>query len=64
MKNINLKHAVLSAAIIWALGVTSFVASYYFPVMSDPDQQANWVLSIALIPVAAFGAFLYNGLLY
>lgn len=59
MKKINLKHAVLSAVIIWTLGVTSFVVSYYFPVMSDPDEQANWVLSIALIPVAAFGSFLY-----
>lgn len=59
MKNVNLKHAALSAAIIWTLGVTSFVASYYFPVMSNLDEQANWVLSIALIPVAAFGAYLY-----
>ncbi|MEA3437304.1 MAG: DUF5367 family protein [Thermodesulfobacteriota bacterium] len=59
MTNINIKSALISAAIVWTLGVTAFVASYFFPVMSDPDLQANWVLSIALIPSAAFGAHIY-----
>jgi hypothetical protein len=59
MKNINIKRALISAAIVWTLGVTAFVASYFFPVMSDPDLQANWVLSIALIPSAALGAHIY-----
>lgn len=59
MKNIHIKSIFFSAVIVWILGVTAFVASYFVPVMSDPDLQANWVLSIALIPSAALGAHIY-----
>ena len=59
MTNLNIKSAMISAAIVWTLGVTAFVASYFVRVMSDPDIQANWVLSIALIPSAALGAHIY-----
>ena len=50
---------MISAAIVWTLGVTAFVASYFVPVMSDPNLQANWVLSIALIPSAVLGSHIY-----
>ena len=59
MKNINIKRAIISAGIVWILAVLSFVTSYFIPVMSDPDLQANWVLSIALIPSALIGAHIY-----
>ena len=59
MKTINIKSAIISAIIIWTLGVFAYVVSYLVPVMSDPDVQANWVLSIALIPIAAFGTHIY-----
>ena len=50
---------MISAAIVWMLGITAFVVSYFIPVMSDLDMQANWVLSITLIPGAALGAHIY-----
>ena len=59
MKKINIKSAIISAGIVWILAVLAFVASYFIPVMSDPDLQANWVLSIALIPSALIGAHIY-----
>lgn len=59
MKDINIKSVILSASIVWTLAVIAFVASYFVPVMSDPDVQANWVLSIALIPSALIGAHIY-----
>lgn len=59
MKNIHIKSTLFSAAIVWTLGVTAFVASYFVPVMPDPDLQANWVLSFALIPSASLGAHIY-----
>ncbi|GJM27513.1 MAG: hypothetical protein DHS20C17_01480 [Cyclobacteriaceae bacterium] len=59
MKNINIKSAIISASIVWTLAVIAFVASYLVPIMSDPDLQANWVLSIALIPSALIGAHIY-----
>ena len=59
MKSLNIKSAAISAAIVWSIGVMAFVSSYFVPVMSDPDQQANWVLSLVLIPVATLGAHIY-----
>ncbi len=59
MKTINIKSVIISAVIVWILGVMAFVASYFVPVMPDPDVQANWVLSIALVPGALIGAHLY-----
>ena len=59
MKNIHIKSVMISALVVYVLGVTAFVASYFFPVMHDPDLQANWVLSIALIPSVALGTHIY-----
>ncbi len=59
MQNLNIKRATISAIIVWTLGVTAFVGSYLVPIMEDPEAQANWVLSLAIIPAAAFGAYLY-----
>lgn len=59
MKNIHFKSVVVSAVIVQALGLTAFITSYFIPIMSDPDLQANWVLSIVLIPAASLGAHIY-----
>ena len=59
MKTINLRKAAISTIIAWTLGVAAFVASYFVPVMDDPDLQANWVLTIAVIPATILGAHLY-----
>lgn len=70
MKKLNLKRAALATIIVWTLGVTAFMTSYYIPLMDDLDAQANWVLSIALLPATVIGARYYylkgnstNGLL-
>jgi hypothetical protein len=59
MKNIHFKSATISALIVYVIGVSAFVGSYFFPVMADADLQANWVLSIVLIPAATLGAHIY-----
>ncbi|MFK7774467.1 MAG: DUF5367 family protein [Saprospiraceae bacterium] len=59
MKSINIKSAAISAIIIWTIGIIAFVASYFFPVISDSDLQANWVLSFTLIPAGLIGAHIY-----
>lgn len=55
----NIKRAMLSAIIVWTLGVSAFVGSYLVNWMENPEQQANLVLTVALIPSAILGAFLY-----
>lgn len=59
MNRLNIKRAILSALIVWTLGVLSFVLSYFVELMDDPDAQANLVLSIALIPITTFAAHFY-----
>jgi hypothetical protein len=60
MKALNLKRVVSSAFIVWVLGVSAFVGSYYLPIMEDAEVQANWVLTITLIPATILGAYFYN----
>ena len=59
MNTIHWKSIAISTLIVWSLGVTAFVASYFVPVLENPDEQANWVLSLALIPAALLGAHIY-----
>lgn len=59
MKNINIKHVIISCSVIYVLGILAFVGSYFVPIMEDSDLQANIVLMVALIPAAYTGAHLY-----
>jgi len=59
MKNLNVKSLFISSLIAYTLGVSAFIGSFFVPVMSDPEAQANLVLAIAIIPAAIFGAYLY-----
>ena len=55
----NIKQAIISATIIWTLGVSAYVVSYFFRWMENPELQANLVLTLALIPSAMLGTHLY-----
>lgn len=59
MKNLNLKRALLSSLIVYVLGILAFLSSFYVELMSDPELQANLVLSIVIIPAAILGAKFY-----
>ncbi|EAR14844.1 hypothetical protein [Robiginitalea biformata] len=62
MKKMKFLRATISALIVWAIGVTAYVCSYMIPLMENPDTQANWVLTLALIPATALGAsYFYMG---
>lgn len=55
----NIKRAMISAAIAWGLGVSAYIGSFYFEWMEDPELQANLVLTLAVIPSAMLGAKFY-----
>ena len=70
MKTLNITKSAFSAIIVWVLGVSAYVSSYFIPILDNPDAQASWVLIIALIPATILGAHFYyrrgyktNGLL-
>ena len=47
------------AVLVWVLGVSFYLMSYYFPVLEDSEKQANIVLAIAIIPSACLGTYLF-----
>jgi uncharacterized membrane protein YfcA len=55
----NNTRAILSAIMVWILGVTAFLLSYSFSVLSNPDLQANITLILAIIPSVCLGTYLY-----
>ena len=55
----NIKRAMLSAAIVWTLGVMFYVGSFLIVLMEDPELQANLVLMVAVVPIGVFGAYFY-----
>ena len=59
MKNLNLRSVLIAGSIAYILGVSAFLGSFFVPILSDPEAQANLVLSIAIIPAAILGAYFY-----
>ena len=59
MKHIQIKRMLIAGLIAYTLGVTAFLLSYMIPVMSNPEEQANLVLAIAIVPAAMIGAHYY-----
>ncbi|SNY92354.1 DUF5367 family protein [Flagellimonas pacifica] len=51
--------AIGIGVLIWILGVSTYVLSFYLPIMDDRDQQANAVLFAVVIPLVWTGAGLY-----
>lgn len=59
MKSLNIKHAIISSLVVYLIGITSYIVSYFIPLLDDKDLQANLVLMIVLIPAVLIGANLY-----
>ena len=55
----NLLFSIVCAIIVWVIAVGFYLTSYYFPILENPEQQANIVLALAIIPSACLGAFLF-----
>lgn len=55
----NIKRAFFAAVIVWTIGISAYTASYLFDFMGNPELQANIVLTLAVIPTALLGAFIY-----
>lgn len=55
----NITRAMFAAVIIWLLGVSAYIGSFFVRFMEDSALQANLVLTIAMIPSAMLGAHIY-----
>ena len=55
----HIKRALLAAVLVWILGVGVYISSYFFHFLEDAELQANIMLTLAVIPGALLGAFIY-----
>ncbi|MGY3795113.1 DUF5367 family protein [uncultured Aquimarina sp.] len=44
---------------IWILAVCAFTFSYEFQILHNPEQQANMVLSLSILPLVWLGSSIY-----
>lgn len=44
---------------IWILAVCAFTFSYEFQILHNPEQQANMVLSLSILPLVWLGSYIY-----
>lgn len=51
--------AILIGTGIWGVAVAFFTLSYFLPILSDLDQQANLVLLVTVLPLVWIGSRLY-----
>ncbi|MEM6718155.1 MAG: DUF5367 family protein [Bacteroidota bacterium] len=59
MKTINLKKVICSSLLVYVIGITFYIGSYYLPILENPELQSNIVLAIAIIPASILGAAFY-----
>ncbi|HBH23527.1 MAG TPA: hypothetical protein DDY13_08895 [Cytophagales bacterium] len=59
MKSLKLKQVTISSVVVYIIGITAFVGSYFVTIMDNADQQANFVLMMTIIPAALIGAHIY-----
>ncbi len=55
----NLVASVCYAFLVWLLGVSFFLESFYVPLLKNSELQANLVLAVAIIPNACLGTYLF-----
>ena len=51
--------AITIGVAIWAIGVVSYSLSFFFLIMKNPEQQANTVLFLVVMPLVWLGSALY-----
>lgn len=51
--------AILIGIIIWVLGVSVYMISFYLPLLEDKELQANIILFMTVIPLVWYGSAFY-----
>ena len=51
--------SIVCALLVWVLGVSFFLLSFYVPIIENSQLQSNIVLALALIPSTCLGTFLF-----
>lgn len=55
----KVKYAILIGIVIWAVAASLFTLSFSIPILENPEQQANMVLFIVIMPLVWMGCKFY-----
>ncbi len=51
--------SIVCALLVWFLGVSFYLLSFYVSIIESSELQSNIVLALALIPSACLGTFMF-----
>ncbi|MCK8481683.1 DUF5367 family protein [Psychroserpens algicola] len=51
--------SIICASLVWVLGLSFYLISFKFSILESPEQQANIVIALAIIPSACLGTYLF-----
>ncbi|RKR13965.1 hypothetical protein CLV91_0034 [Maribacter vaceletii] len=58
MINKNL-FSIVCGILVWILGVSFYLLSFYVPILENPELQSNVVLVLGIVPSACIGTYLF-----
>ena len=51
--------SIVYGVLVWIIGVSFYLLSFYLPVLENSELQSNIVLAFAIIPCASLGTYLF-----
>ena len=51
--------SIVYGVLVWVLGVSFYLLSFYLPVLENSELQSNIVLAVAIIPCGSLGTYLF-----
>ena len=52
-------YSTVYGVLVWILGLSFYLVSFYIPVLENSELQSNIVLATAIIPCASLGTYLF-----
>ena len=52
-------YSIVCAMLVWLLGVSFYLLSFYVPVLENTELQSNITLALAIIPSSCLGTYLF-----
>ena len=51
--------SIVYGVLVWVLGLSFYFLSFYVPILENLELQSNIVLTLAIIPFASLGTYLF-----
>ncbi|EDP70014.1 hypothetical protein FBALC1_10792 [Flavobacteriales bacterium ALC-1] len=51
--------SIVCGILVWILGVSFYLLSFYVPILENPELQSNIALALGIIPSACIGTYLF-----